>query len=470
MSNDFHARGLGRRAMLSSLGAGFGWLASSDLLAAASAAAPSRRQHARRVIFLFMSGGVSHVDSFDPKPLLQRHAGQPMPVTVARTQFDKVGTVMPSPWRFSGRGQCGLEVSDLFPCIAEQADRLAVIRSMTSGFSEHAQANLFLHTGVPFLGFPSAGAWASYGLGRESENLPGYVVLTSAKAGVPHGGAGCYGSGFLPGHTAGTQIACDVTPAFADLAPWESENRQRHRCDFVNRMNSGFHDRIGSDAGLEASLETLETACRMQLAVPEVLSLAGETKATLQLYGIDSPDPLEAAYGRQCLLARRLAERGVRFIQLSCLSSFIGDGNAANPWDQHSDLERGHTAMARQVDRPIAGLLADLASRGLLEDTLVVWAGEFGRTPFSQGSDGRDHNPFGFSIWLAGGGVRGGICHGATDELGYRAVDAACTVYDLWATVLHLLGVDHRRLTYRHGGRDVRLTDVHGEVIREVIA
>jgi len=470
MSNEHSTHGLGRRAMLSRLGAGFGWLATSNLLAAATSPAPSTPQRARRVIFLFMSGGVSHVDSFDPKPVLQRYAGKPMPVPVARTQFDNVGTIMPSPWRFARRGQSGLAVSELFPCIAEQADRLAVIRSMTSGFSEHAQANLFFHSGMPFAGYPSAGAWMAYGLGRESEDLPGYVVLTSAKAGVPHGGAGCYGSGFLPGHAAGTRITCDANPAFTDLAPWESETRQRQRCDFLTRLNRGFHDRIGSEAGLEASIQTLETACRMQTAVPEVLGLTGETKTTLQRYGIDSPDPLEAAYGRQCLLARRLAERGVRFIQLSCLSSDIGDGNAANPWDQHFELQRGHTAMARQVDRPIAGLLADLAARGMLDDTLVVWAGEFGRTPFSQGSDGRDHNPFGFSIWLAGGGVRGGISHGSTDEFGYRAAEAPCTVYDLWATVLQLLGVDHRRLVYRHGGRDVRLTDVHGEVIREIIA
>jgi hypothetical protein len=387
---------------------------------------------------------------------------------IARTVFNDNGSIFPSPFSFARHGESGLEVSSLFPEIARCADHLAVVRSMTSAFSEHAQANLFLHTGFPVEGHPSAGAWTSYGLGSENRDLPSFVVLRAGDAAFPHGGPGQFSSTFLPADHQASFLRADAEEAVRNVRPRGSDAAQRARLALVRDLGRGF-TREG-DAQVEAAVRNLETAYRMQAAVPELCDLSGERPATLRLYGVDSPDRQTAAYARQALLARRLVERGVRFVELSCLTYGIGAGGAANPWDQHSELERGHAAMAHQVDRPIAGLLRDLHARGLLEDTLVVWAGEFGRTPFSQGSNGRDHDPFGFSIWLAGGGVRAGTVVGETDEYGYHAVDRPHTIWDLWATVLHLLGLDHRALTYRHAGRDVRLTDVHGEVMRDVLA
>ena len=367
------------------------------------------------------------------------------------------------------RGECGTEISELFPEMAKHADKLAVVRSMTAKFSEHAQGNLFMHTGFPFLGFPSAGAWAVYGLGRECDELPGYVVLKSGDAGVPHGGVACFGNGFLPSDTQGSMLACDADPALRNIRPWEPADRQRRRLGYLATLNRGFGAEVAATDAIEAAIRNHETAFHMQAAVPALTDISGETEATKQLYGLDAKDPKQAAYARQCLLARRLVERGVRFVELSCLAYNIGGGNGANPWDQHGEVRKGHEAMARQVDQPIAAL-ADLDERGLLDDTLVVWAGEFGRTPFSQGSNGRDHNPMGFSIWMAGGGMKGGTVLGSTDEFGYRAVEDVTTVYDLWATVLHQLGIDHEDLTFRHGGRDMRLTDVHGNVMKKIIA
>jgi hypothetical protein len=280
----------------------------------------------------------------------------------------------------------------------------------------------------------------------------------------------CFGNGFLPSDTQGSLLRCDADPPLRDIRPWEQAAGQRARLDYLAAMNRRFGDRAAAADAVEAAIRTHETAFRMQAAVPALTDLSGETEATKTLYGLDVEDKQQAAYARQCLLARRLAERGVRFIELSCLAYNIGGGNNANPWDNHGKLKEGHEKMARQVDRPIAALLADLDQRGLLDDTLVVWAGEFGRTPFSQGSDGRDHNPLGYSIWMAGGGVKGGVVLGATDELGYRAVEDVATLYDLWATVLHQLGIDHENLTFRHGGRDMRLTDVHGHVLHKILA
>ena len=462
-----------RRQLLARASAGFGLAALAGILRpptslADGAAAP--RPRAKRVIFLFMSGGVSHVDSFDPKPALAARAGQPMPVAIERTQFNNNGTILPSQWEFRPRGECGTEISELFPEMARHADKLAVVRSMTAKFSEHAQGNLFMHTGFPFLGYPSAGAWAVYGLGRECDELPGYVVLRSGDAGVPHGGVACFGNGFLPSDTQASMLACDVDPALRDIRPWEPADRQRRRLDYLAALNRGFGEQTAAAAAVEAAIRNHETAFHMQAAVPALTDLSGETEATKRLYGLDAKDPKQAAYARQCLLARRLVERGVRFVELSCLAYNIGGGNGANPWDHHGEVKRGHESMARQVDQPIAALLADLDQRGLLDDTLVVWAGEFGRTPFSQGSNGRDHNPLGFSIWMAGGGVKGGTVLGSTDELGYRAVENVVTIYDLWATVLHQLGIDHENLTFRHGGRDMRLTDVHGHVMGKILA
>ena len=462
-----------RRQLLARSSAGFGMAALAAILRQPPAAAGITRvlqPRAKRVIFLFMSGGVSHVDTFDPKPALAARAGKPMPVAIERTQFNNNGLIMPSQWEFRPRGECGTEISDLFPEMAKHADKLAIVRSMTAKFSEHAQGNLFMHTGFPFLGYPSAGAWAVYGLGRECDELPGYVVLKSGDAGVPHGGVACFGNGFLPSDTQASMLACDADPALRDIRPWEPEDRQRRRLDYLATLNRGFGAQAAAADAIEAAIRNHETAFRMQAAVPSLTDISGETEATKRLYGLDAKDPKQAAYARQCLLARRLVERGVRFVELSCLAYNIGGGNGANPWDQHSEVKKGHEAMARQVDQPIAALLGDLDQRGLLDDTLVVWAGEFGRTPFSQGSNGRDHNPMGFSMWIAGGGVRGGTVLGSTDELGYRAVEDVATIYDLWATVLHQLGIDHEDLTFRHGGRDVRLTDVHGHVMKKILA
>ncbi len=469
---------LSRREMLGKVSTGFGSLALAGLLGDKAFGAltpdlklplPHFKPRAKHVIFCYMSGGVSHVDSFDYKPELAKRRGQPMPVPVKPTMFNNNGNIMPSPWEFRPRGQSGLVLSDLFPRIAACADDLAVIRSMTSKVNEHAQGNYFFHTGFPFMGHPSAGAWVNYGLGSVNQNLPGFVVLQSGGAVPPHGGVGLFSNGYLPAQHQASIIKADGEPALANIKPHESDALQRQRLGFIRDLDEGFA-RTSGEGAVEAAIHNYETAYRMQTAVPELCDLTGESEATKQLYGLDSADKETAAYARQCLVARRLVERGVRFIELSCLTKGIGAGGPPNPWDQHGNLKEGHGAMAHQVDQPIAALLKDLKARGLLDETLVLFSGEFGRTPFSQGSDGRDHNPFGFSLWLAGGGIKGGQSFGATDELGYYAVENIATIYDLYATILHLLGLDHEKLTYRFGGRDFRLTDVSGNVIRDIIA
>ena len=473
---------LSRRRMLAECSQGFGAIALAGLLADRSSAAPgnlpkgaalARTHHepkAKNVIFCFMSGGVSHVDSFDPKPRLTKDHGKPMPVKIERTQFNNNGNIMASPFEFRPAGKSGLPVSSMFPRLAEVADELAVVRSMTTPVNEHAQGNFFAHTGFPFMGFPSAGAWMAYGLGSENQDLPGYVVLQSGGAVPPHGGVSLFSNGFLPAEHQGSIIKADQTEAIRNISPRGRRSMQRRRLDFVRRFDTRFLNQTAADAQVEAAIRNYETAFRMQAAVPELCDISGETEQTQKLYGLDSNDAQKAAYARQCLLARRLVERGVRFVELSCLTKGIGAGGAANPWDQHGDLEKGHAAMGFQVDQPIAALIQDLRARGLLDQTIIVWTGEFGRTPFSQGSNGRDHNPFGFSIWFAGGGVKGGTAYGKTDEYGYHVVENKCTFYDMWATVLHQLGVDHEALTYRYSGRDVRLTDVHGHVLKDILA
>ena len=470
--------GLTRRAMFRRVSLGFGSLAFSGLLADRGYGALTGREKpaqphfgpcAKNVIFCYMSGGVSHLDSFDPKPRLARDHGKPMPVPVKPTMFNQVGNIMASPWEFRNRGQSGLPVSDLFPHIGSCADELAVIRSMTTKVSEHAQGNYSFHTGFPFMGHPSAGAWISYGLGTASQDLPGFVVLQSGNSVAPHGGIGVFSNGYLPAQHQASILRADGAEALPNIRPREADQLQRQRLAFIRGMDERFLRESG-EPQVEAAIRNYETAYRMQAAVPELCDLKSESEATRRLYGIDSPDAEKAAYAKQCLVARRLVERGVRFVELSCPTKGIGAGNAPNPWDQHSQIKEGHGAMAHMVDQPIAGLIKDLKSRGLLESTLILWAGEFGRTPFSQGSDGRDHNPYGFSVWLAGGGVRGGVVCGATDDLGYYAVESVCTIYDLYATMLHLLGLDHEKLTYRFGGRDFRLTDVHGQLIQQVLA
>ena len=463
---------ISRRRMLQNCSTGFGSVALSAMMSTANAKAKTTHHQAKakHVIFCFMSGGVSHVDSFDPKPKLKELHGKPMPVTVQRTQFNNNGSVMASPFEFNKWGESGLEVSDMFPELGSVADELAVVRSMTTPVNEHAQGNFFMHSGFPFMGHPSAGAWCGYGLGSENENLPSYVVLQSGKAVTPHGGVGLFSNGFLPAQHQGSILKADQGEAIKNIKSRESRMAQRGRIDFVSKFDQSFLQSTNQDAQVEAAIKNYETAFLMQSSVPELCDISDESQRTRELYGLDSADTEKAAYARQCLLARRLVQRGVRFIELSCLTKGIGAGGAANPWDQHGDLEKGHRAMGNQVDQPIAALIKDLKTHGLLDETLIVWAGEFGRTPFSQGSNGRDHNPFGFSIWMAGGGVKGGTVHGATDELGYHAVEDITTVYDLWATVLHQLGIDHEKLTYRYGGRDFRLTDVHGNVMHDILA
>lgn len=477
----FSPRPLTRRDMLSRASTGFGLMALAGLMqdrafGAVSPAAgapiltpkPHYAPKVKHVIFAYMSGGVSHVDSFDPKPELAKRHGQPMPVPVKPTMFNNNGNIMGSPFEFQNYGQCGMPVSNMFPEVAKCADDLAVIRSMTSKVNEHAQGNYFFHCCQPFSGFPTAGAWVNYGLGSESQELPGFVVLTNGN--VPHGGVSLFGSGFLPAAHQGSMLNPGNKEPLSNIAARESDALQKKRLGFIGQQDQEFLRVSNTDPQVEAAIKNYELAYRMQAAVPELCDLKGESEATKKLYGIDSEDKEKSAYGTQCLLARRLIERGVRFVELTCLTKGIGAGGAANPWDQHGKIKEGHGAMAYQVDQPLAGLIKDLKARGLFEETLIIWAGEFGRTPFSQGSDGRDHNPYGFSVWLAGGGVKGGTIFGATDELGYKAVENVCTVYDLWATVLHLLGMNHTKLTYRFGGRDFRLTDVHGEVIKAVLA
>jgi hypothetical protein len=462
---------MNRRQMLSKSSTGFGLLALQGLIGQSQVlASPHYTPRAKSVIFCYMSGGVSHVDSFDPKPKLQEMAGKPMPVKVERTQFNNNGNIFPSPFEFQKHGESGIPVSSIFPRTAKMVDEMAVIRSMTSKVNEHAQGNYAIHTGFPFMGHPSAGAWVSYGLGNLNQNLPGFVVLHSGGSVPPHGGVGLYGSGYLPANSQGSVLQVDRNEPIQNIRPRESLSAQRKRLNFQNSFDREFLKESGHNSQVEAAIRNHEIAYKMQAAVPELCDLKGETDATKRLYGLDSPDDQTAAYARQCLLARRLVERGVRFVELSCLTEKIGAGGAANPWDQHGALEKGHAAMANQVDQPIAGLLQDLKVRGMLDETLVIWAGEFGRTPFSQGSNGRDHNPFGFSIWMAGGGIKGGTIYGETDEFGYHVTENKCDFYDLWATVLHQLGLDHENLTYRHGGRDLRLTDVHGRVLHPILS
>ena len=462
---------LSRRAMLSRAANGFGAMAASALLgdrarAGVGAARPAHfPPKARSVIFLFMEGAVSQVDSFDYKPMLEKHHGKDPRQAIGKlekTQFANIGTVMKSPWAFKQRGQSGLWISDLFPHIAQRADDLCVINSMTALFPEHTSANYFLHSGLGLQGRPSMGAWISYGLGSLNDDLPGFVVLNGGQ--IPSGGLDCFGSGFLPASFQGSLLNANGTP-LANIVPGENApGQQAARRRFSDRLNSlALAESGGSDA-LESAIANAELAARMQTAIPELLDLSGESTATRKLYGMDAPYPHTQTYGRQCLIARRMVERGVRFIELT-----IPMVDGYQRWDAHGNLTKNHGDNARAVDQPIAGLLADLKQRGLLDSTLVLFAGEFGRTPFAQGSDGRDHNEFGFSLWLAGGGVRPGMAYGATDEWGYKSVVDPLEMYDLHATILHQLGMDHTKLTYRFGGRDIRLTDVHGNVVRDIL-
>jgi hypothetical protein len=450
------ANGFGAVALAALLGErAYG--AEKDPLAPKSSHFPAK---AKNVIFLFMDGGVSQIDSFDPKPRLAKEHGQPIKCKVEPTQFNNVGKVLQSPWKFNRYGQSGIPVSDLFPHTAQHVDDLAIIRSMVSNFSEHTSANYFFHTGNGQQGRPSMGAWATYGLGSACRNLPGFIVLHSGM--IPPGGQDCFGNGFLPASYQGSLFQRGDLP-LADLKPAEGDpKRQQTKLALLRKLDQGALERAGGDDKLEAAIANYELAFRMQTAVPDLMDLQGESETTRKLYGLD--DAKTELFGRQCLVARRLVERGVRFVELLCPNLGF------DRWDQHSNLKGGHEANALATDRPVAGLLADLKGRGLLDSTLVLWAGEFGRTPMAQGSDGRDHNPFGFTVWLAGGGARGGTIYGETDDYGYHAIKDKVEIYDLHATMLHLLGMDHKKLTVRFGGRDMRLTDVHGEVVKGVLA
>ncbi|HYT93776.1 MAG TPA: DUF1501 domain-containing protein [Gemmataceae bacterium] len=463
---------LTRREMLLRCANGFGAVALTALMAERAGSEPDtvpgrlgRLHHeakARNVIFLYMDGGPSQVDTFDYKPILERYHGRD-PHSVFRvepTQFDNVGRVMASPWRFRRRGQSGLWCSDLFPHVAECIDDLCVIRSMVSRFPEHTSANYFLHTGSGFQGRPSMGAWFSYGLGSVNRNLPGFIVLNGGL--IPPGGLDNFNSGFLPAAYQGS-VFRSSDPPVANIRRLEpSDERQRGKLGLLRQLDEGILRSSGGADEIESAIANYETAYRMQTAVPELMDVRGETALTRRLYGLDAEYVPTRIFATECLIARRLVERGARFIELTCPN--VG----ADRWDQHSGLRRGHENNARAVDQPIAALLRDLKGRGLLESTLVVWAGEFGRTPFAQGSDGRDHNQYGFSIWMAGGGVRGGMVYGETDEWGYKVVQGRVEIHDLHATMLHLLGVEHTRLTVRFGGRDMRLTDVHGDVLHAI--
>jgi hypothetical protein len=415
---------------------------------------------ARRVIFLFMWGGPSHVDLFDPKPKLNELAGQQLAGESVGSNRKEMGKLLGSPFQFAQHGESGIWMSELFPELARRADRLCVIRSLHTEGSAHGEALLRLHTGQANLVRPSVGAWISYGLGSENENLPAFVTISPPRG---HGGVQNYGSAFLPAVHQGTAIgSAEIPIAQAKVSNLMNEriplNVQRRQLELIQSLNEQRLETAVADRGIEGLIDSYELAFRMQSTMPEAMSLSGETQATLDLYGIGAG--ASDNFGRQCLLARRLAERGVRYIQVSTNYT----------WDHHQKVKEGHIAEAAKVDRPISGLLDDLARRGLLEDTLVLWGGEFGRTPMEENGDGRNHHPQAFSVWLAGGGVRGGLTYGSTDDFGYAPVEHPVHMHDLHATLLHLLGLNHERLTSRHAGREFRLTDVYGNVVTDILA
>ncbi len=464
-----------RREFLRRAGGGFGLLALTSLLERdgliaanapanpLAARAPHFAPRARNVIFLFMSGGPSHVDLFDPKPDLIRLAGQPIPESFGtfKTRRNVSRNKLLPPLRpFRRHGQSGIEVSDFLPHIAEHVDDFCLLRGCHGDSVTHPESVYLMNTGSILMGRASLGAWATYGLGTENQNLPAFVVLPDP-GGWPKGGAPAWGNGYLPATYQGTILRGGESPILDLNTPQGiSTRQQRATVDFVNQLNRE-HLRPGDEnSELAARIAAYELAFRMQSHAPEVVSLARETTATRQLYGLDQKATAE--FGTRCLLARRLVEAGVRFVQVYC-----GDTNG---WDGHSKMEENHSKLCAQSDQPVAGLLKDLKARGLLDSTLVVWGGEFGRMPMSEGSDGRDHNPHGFCMWLAGGGVKGGQVIGATDAVGLRAAEDKTHVHDIHATILHLLGFDHERLTFRHDGRDQRLTDVAGNVISKALA
>ena len=417
---------------------------------------------AKSVIFLFMYGGPSQVDLFDPKPVLTSKNGRTVKLETRKGAVGDV-TLMGTPRKFAKHGQSGIEVSDLYPNLANCVDDMAVIRSMHADSFAHGSAMVQMNTGTLFQGRPCLGSWVTYGLGTLNRDLPSFVVLLDPRGG-PIGGAPNWSAGFMPATYQGTQFRAAGDPIL-NLSPRSPTTRaeQRAELDFLGHLNEMHRDLRPHETELAARINSYELAYRMQATAPEAVDVGRESESTRRLYGMD--DPKSADFGRKCLTARRLVERGVRFVQV-----YSGGGHLDQNWDAHGDVNKNHNVHCGETDRPIAGLLTDLKQRGLLDETLVVWSGEFGRMPSSQNGVGRDHNPQGFTAWLAGGGAKGGVVHGATDEIGYAASESPVHVHDLHATILHLLGLDHTLLTYFHGGREHRLTDVAGKVVRPVLA
>ncbi len=474
MSPNHFGKAVTRRDVLARAAHGFGSIALASLLpdsmhAAARvnplAAKPSHfPAKAKSVIFLFMVGGPSHIDTFDPKPALAKYNGQPLPPSYGTivSQFTKGDTpLLASPWKFAKHGQSGMDVSTLFPHIAKHVDDLCFVRSFYTDSTVHAPAMYQVNTGRILMGYPSMGSWITYGLGSESDNLPAYVVMPQPE-GTPEGGTPCWGAGFLPAVYQGTVFRPGASPIL-NLNPPKgvTPQRQRRTLDFLQSMNE--LDTLDTDTEMAARISSYELAFRMQSHAPEAVDLSKETEATKALYGIDQKRTNE--FGTRCLLARRLVERGTRFVQL-----YSGGGPVSVQWDAHSNLVENHEKMCGMTDQPVAGLLADLKQRGLLDSTLVIWGSEFGRLPMSQGGNGRDHNPHGFTMWMAGAGVKPGTVVGQTDELGLKGEGARYPMRDFHATILHLLGMDQNRLWFLHNGRNEKLTDFGGNVIKEVLA
>ncbi len=457
---------LNRRQMLKTCGCGFGQLALIDLLARdgllaatnnpLSVKEPHFPPKATSIIWLFMEGGPSGFDLFDPKPTLTEFDGRQPPKKID-AYFGKPGPLMGSPFSFKQYGESGAWVADILPNIAQHVDKLAFLKGCYSDSNNHSPAMYQMNTGMFRTGYPSAGAWVTYGLGSENQDLPGFVVLPNASG--SKGGPQNWGSAFLPGAYQGVGFRATGSPVLNLDRPHDvSTDQQQRMLELAGTLNKQHLERHPAEGDLAARINSYELAYRMQAEAKEAVDLSGESEETMRMYGLY--DNASAQYGEKCLLARRLVERGVRFVQVY----------VDRDWDAHTGLASNHSTNAAATDKPVAGLLADLEARGMLDSTLVIWGGEFGRLPVTQGSNGRDHNPEGFLIWMAGAGIQGGVSHGATDDIGHVAVDGRTSVHDIHATILYLLGLDHKRLTYHHNGRDFRLTDVEGEVIRPILA
>jgi hypothetical protein len=461
-----------RREMLGRFANGFGILGLASLLAESGRAelsgplavkTPHFPAKVKRVIFLFMSGGPSHVDLFDPKPRLQRDNGKPLPFEQPKLVRTRTGNLLASPFSFRKYGQSGIEVSELFPNVAGCVDDLCIIRSMVADNINHNGACLQMNTGEQAFSRPALGSWLLYGLGSENQNLPGFVVISPAQ---PAQGAPLWSSSFLPAAYQGTLVA-DLKNPIADLSNrLVPLDRQRQQLDALKELNELHRRQRPDDSQLSARIAAFELAFRMQREAPEAFGIDAETEATKKLYGVD--DKATEIFGKQCLMARRLVERGVRMVQV--YHTVTSKRSSCQLWDQHGNLRAELRANCLATDKPIAGLLQDLKSRGLWNDTLVIWGGEFGRTPTAENNDGREHHPFGFTMWLAGGSVKSGLAYGRTDDVGWHAVQDKVHVHDLHATILHLMGLNHEKLSYRYGGRDYRLTDVHGIVVKAILA